>query len=140
MGCRLVVLYRPDVGQPVYDTNYSTLARWVGAGGPLKAPPQIPRKPMGILGEDGVERTSEMVMDVTDAPATGRLPIGGPPLRRVPEGRNVMDMLLGGLGISAGRPAGAPRSPPPRVLDWKNVRDVLLTRSVARPPAGGPSG
>ena len=108
MGCRLVVLYPPDVGQPVYDTNYSTLARWVGASGPLKAPQQISWKPTGILAKDGVETTSNMVMGVTDAPATGQLPIGGSPLRRVPEGRNVMDMLLGcrAASLGAGPPIG----------------------------------
>ena len=52
-------------------------------------------KQTAILADDGLETTLDMVMGVTDTPATGRLPSCGSPLGRVLEGRTVMDMVLG---------------------------------------------
>ena len=100
MGCWLVALYPPDAGHPMYDTIYRILCRSAGAGVPSQAPQQLSVIPKVILGDDGVERTSDMIMGVTDAPATGRLPNRGPPLGRVLEVRKVTDMLLGRRAVS----------------------------------------
>ena len=86
----------------MYDTNYSTLARWARAGVPSQAPQQISLKPTVILADDGVETTSDMIMGVTDAPAAEQLPIRGSPLGRVLEGKHVMDMVLGRRAASPG--------------------------------------
>ena len=86
----------------MYDTIYSILARWAGAGVPSQAPQQIFLNPTVILADDGVETTSDMMMGVTDALATGWLPIRGSPLGRVLEGRKVMDMLLDRRAASLG--------------------------------------
>ena len=72
----------------------------------MHAPQQSSLKPTVILADDGVETTLDMVMGVTDTPATGRLPRSGSPLGRLLEGRTAMDMVLGRRAASLG--AGPP--------------------------------
>ena len=86
----------------MYDTIYSILCHWARASVPSQEPQQISLIPKVILGDDGVETTSDMIMGVTDAPATRRLPIRGLPLGRVLEVRKVTDMLLGRRATSLG--------------------------------------
>ena len=70
-------------------------------------------------------------MEATDLAATWTRPGGLWGSNKVGKGD--------GLGITSGRLAGTPPSPPPRVVDLKNVKDVVLSHTVACSPAGRPT-